>query len=413
MFDSDFYEEIWATITRNKWRSFMTAMGVYWGIYMLSIMLGAGFGLERSLKGELDGFATNSAFFYTNSTQLPYKGFKANRYWEMKNDDISIIKREVGGIYAISGLIYGSSPNVSYNDKKGNYSLQGLMPDYYKISPVNLMFGRTINQIDMDQKRKVCVLGDRVYNELFGDGVDPCGQLLNVGGSFFRVVGVIKSNDAISIGSDPASTIILPFTTIQQLYNMGDNFHLLAVAGNDDADIVPMSNEIEMIVKSRHNISPDDTKAIGGFNLKEQFDIFANLFLGINILTWIVGIGTLTAGVVGVSNIMLVVVRERTQEIGVRRALGASPRAIVTQILSESFALTFLAGMFGLVVGVVTLSAADALIGDSMGDHFSAQVTFGTAMISMIILVAGGLLAGIIPATRALGVSAVMAIREE
>lgn len=415
MFDLDRWQEIWATISRNKMRSFLTAMGVFWGIFMLVVMAGAGLGLERFMLKQVGSFATNSCFMFTDNTAVPYKGFRSGRYWDFSNSDLGVIRSNVAGVDVVSGVIFGRSVNISRGDKKGTFRLIGHMPEYQKIEPQGMSYGRYINDIDMDNRRKVCSIGSQVYKELFTPGEDPQGQILQINSSYFTVVGVSESLSNISIGGNSREMVIIPFSTMQQMYNRGDKFAMLAVTGVDEVDVRDLEQSIKDVVRSRHNISPDDAKAIGGFNLKEQFDMFSNLFFGIRLLTWIVGLGTLFAGVVGVSNIMLVVIRERTQEIGVRRALGAPPVAIISQIISESFVLTFVAGVAGIALGVSVLSVADSIIAaqTTEGVPISAQISFGAAMTAGSVLVLGGLFAGVIPAYRAMKIKAVDAIREE
>lgn len=416
MFDIDFLEEIWATITRNKWRSFMTAMGVFWGIFMLAVMAGAGNGLDGMLRSNVGSVATNSTFIFTERTSLSYGGFAANRSWSFRNGDINTIKSQVDGIDIIAGVVFGYSPNVSYGDKEGSYSTMGHMTQYRDIEPVDMVYGRYINDIDISSRRKVCMIGVQVYQELFNGDGDPVGKLIKIGTTYFTVIGVHNTTSNLSIGGDAKSSIIMPFSTLQQLYGKGDKFDVITITGKDDADVSVIEKQTMSLLKEMHSISPDDKKAMGSANLKETFDLFRKLFMGIAILTWFVGLGTLTAGVVGVSNIMLVTVRERTQEIGVRRAMGATPVKIITQIMSESFILTFVAGILGLTLGVGLLMVADSIIVAQLSDSmnpFSTQLSFGMALSSTFILVLGGLLSGIIPATRAMSISPVDAIREE
>ena len=417
IFDTDRWEEIWATITKNKWRSFFTAMGVFWGIFMLTIMMGASGGLENMVFNEAEGFNLNSSYIWSRTTSIPYKGFRTGRWWDIQNGDIEVIRNNVDGLETIVGTCYGRSVNVVHGDKKGEYFTIGYMPQYQDVEPQILLYGRYINEVDMTEQRKVCMIGGQVYEELFNPGEDPVGRIIQVGSSYFTIIGVNEPMNEMNMNSNPRTTLIIPFTTMQQMYNRGDRVDELTVAAKKNANITDVEKEIFDILRSRHTISPDDTKAIGSFNLKERTSLFDNLFTGIRLLTWIVGIGTLLAGIIGISNIMLVVVRERTQEIGVRRALGAKPSSIISQIMSESFILTFIAGIVGLTLGVAVLSGADAILAAqasaSGSTPISAQISFGLGMASLGILMLGGLLAGIIPAARAMSISPVDAIREE
>ena len=416
MFDLDRWEEIWQTIARNRKRSIMTAFGVFWGLFMLVVMMGGGLGLQRKFASSFGDMATNTCFFFVNQTSVPYQGFRSGRSWSFENEDMQALKNEVGGVKYVTGIIWGAQYNFSHKDKKGSYQLMGYMPDYQRINPQLIKYGRYINDVDMAQRRKVCVIGSQVYKDLFPDGGDPVGTDIKLNNMYLTVIGVYEPQGDVNF-SDPENTVIIPFSTLQQMYNMGNHYGALAVTGDDAVPILKLQNDCKAVIAARHYISPDDTKAIGGFNISEQFEMFSRLFLGISLLTWIVGAGTLLAGIVGVSNIMLVVVRERTQEIGVKRALGAKPRVIISQIMSESFILTFVAGALGLAAGVAVLSVVDSVTAVSamaQGQEVTSwQIPFGTAMVSLAVLVAGSLIAGIIPANRAMRIKPVDAIREE
>lgn len=412
MFDLDRWEEIWQTISRNRKRSIMTAFGVFWGIFMLTIMLGAGLGLKNALFSQLGDMSVNSCFFWGGRTSIPYKGLPSGRYWQFENEDLAAIKKQVPNVRSVGSVIWGSEYKFSRNDKKGDYSLVGYNPDFQQISPQPIRFGRFFNEIDMEQQRKVCILTEQVWLDLFPGGEDPVGSTIRMNNMYLTVIGMIKVPDrGFRFHGD--KSVLMPVSTMQQMYNMGYKLHSVAVAANDDADIKEVETNIKQLVFARHTISPDDTKAVYSQNLGEQVNKFNSLFGGIGTLTWIVGIGTLLAGLVGVSNIMLVIVRERTQEIGVRRALGARPRIIISQIMSESFVLTFVAGIFGLALAVALLSGAESVLTASAGRPIRPQISFGTGMLSMTVLILGSLLAGILPASRALRIKPVDAIREE
>ena len=412
MFDLDRWEEIWQTISRNRKRSIMTAFGVFWGIFMLTIMLGAGLGLKNALFSQLGDMSVNSCFFWGGRTSIPYKGLPSGRYWQFENEDLAATKKQVPNVRSVGSVIWGSEYKFSRNDKKGDYSLVGYNPDFQQISPQPIRFGRFFNEIDMEQQRKVCILTEQVWLDLFPGGEDPIGSTIRMNNMYLTVIGMIKVPDrGFRFHGD--KSVLMPVSTMQQMYNMGHKLHSVAVAANDDADIKEVETNIKQLVFARHTISPDDTKAVYSQNLGEQVNKFNSLFGGIGTLTWIVGIGTLLAGLVGVSNIMLVIVRERTQEIGVRRALGARPRIIISQIMSESFVLTFVAGIFGLALAVALLSGAESVLTASAGRPIRPQISFGTGMLSMTVLILGSLLAGILPASRALRIKPVDAIREE
>ena len=418
MFDLDRWEEIWQTINRNRKRSIMTAFGVFWGIFMLTIMMGAGLGLKRLMYSSFGSMAVNSCFYWGGQTSLPYKGLPSGRRWSLGNEDMAAIKTQVPGVKNVAGIIWGSTYKFSRKDKKGDYQLMGYTPEFQEISPQTLRFGRYINDIDMAQQRKVCVITEQVWEELFPNGEDPVVQKIRMNNMYLTVVGVcIPPRNGVQF-QGPTS-VLIPFSTLQKMYNKGNKFDGMAVAAYDNWDIKEVEENVKKVFQARHTLSPDDNKAVQGFNLGDLFNKFSGLFSGISILTWIVGTGTLLAGIVGVSNIMLVTVRERTQEIGIRRALGAKPRTIISQIMSESFVLTFVSGIFGLALAIGILSLAETLLSsltatpEGGGLQINTQISFSLALGSTGILILGSLLAGILPANRALSIKPVDAIREE
>ncbi|WP_295906281.1 ABC transporter permease [uncultured Alistipes sp.] len=416
-FDIDRWNEIWQTISRNRKRSIMTALGVFWGIFMLTVMLGAGSGLGRLFRAQLGGMSTNTVLLQSSPTSVPYKGMPKGRWWNMDNDDVKAVSKLREVLYT-SGIIWGSEMACTHGERKGDYQLMGYMPDYQQINPQKILYGRYLNDIDIAQKRKVCVIGTQIQKDLFPGQPDPTGEVIQVGGSYFTVVGVLRRESSAMSFSDIERTIVVPISLAQQMFGYGRTIHMLAVAGSETTPSEQVARSVRETVYARHLIAPEDEKATWVMSTGEMFDKVMALFHGIALLTWIVGLGTLLAGIVGVSNIMLVLVKERTQEIGIRRAIGAPPMAIISQILSESFVLTFIAGVLGLAAAVGVLSLADSIYYQMVtvaqeGAAVSWQVSFGTGMLALIILVAGSLLAGVIPATRALKIKAVDAIREE
>jgi len=415
MFDLDRFQEIWITITHNKSRSVLTAFGIFWGMFMLVVMVGAGVALERGMSSQIEGFATNSCFVWSNRTTEPYKGFRKGRQWNMENKDIVMLQHKVNEIQYIAPVIFGgnTSNNVNRNDKSGSFHIKGNYPTYTRIDNQKLIYGRYINNIDIAEKRKVCVLGERVYEVLFPHAENPIGKNIRVNGIYFQVVGVTRSTSNINIGGDSKETVILPFTTMQQAFNMGNAIHFLAITAKPGVKVSVIEDKVRALIKESHDISPNDNVAVGGMNIEDQFTMFLYLGIGIGALIWIVGLGTLLAGAVGVSNILLVTVRERTREIGIRRALGATPENIVGQILTESIVLTLLAGMAGLMVGVGLLSLVGKLLENSEGFFRDPQISFGVGVGALAVLLVIGTLAGFIPANRAMKINAIEAISEE
>ena len=417
MFDLDRWTEIWVTITRNKTRSLLTCFGVFWGILMLVILLGSGRGMQNGIMLSVNGFATNSAFFFADRTSESYKGFNKGRQWNMRNRDVESIRREVTELAAISPIIWGNSSdkNIVYGLMSGTFNVKGVHPDYFQIETQKLFHGRLLNEVDERERRKVCLIGTKVKEVLFKEE-DPCGSYIRVNGIYYQVVGVVQQRaSGVNIGGRSEESVFLPFSTMQQTLNQGDIIHFLCVAAKPNVQMLPVINKIKSIIKEQNYISPTDPQAVTAINLAAQFETFNNAFLGIDILIWIVGVGTLLAGIIGVSNIMMVTVKERTKEIGVRRALGAKPWNIISQIMSESLLITAMAGLMGLTVGVFLLDMVDQLIGDPVGETMLLHpaVSIQVALAATSILLLAGLLAGLIPAWRAMQIKAIDAIREE
>ncbi len=354
-------------------------------------------------------------FFESNRTSEPYKGFRKGRYWNIVNEDIVILKKKVPEIEYIAPVLFGgqSEKNVVRGDRYGSYSIKGNYPAYNEIDRSILLAGRYINDIDIAEKRKVCVIGDRVRDELFGSGNNLIGSNIQVNGIYFQVIGIMEGSESINIGGSNSESVVLPFTTLQQAFNQGNIVHFVAVTAKPGVKVSVVEEKITRELKALHTISPTDQTAVWSMNFEEQFMAFNYLGIGIASLIWIVGLGTLLAGGIGISNIMLVTVRERTKEIGIRRALGATPRNIITQIMSESIVLTIIAGVAGLMFGVALLQITGIAL--SQGDQFfkDPQISFAVAISALVILVIIGTIAGYLPAKRAMNIKPIEAIREE
>jgi putative ABC transport system permease protein len=423
MFDLDRWNEIYYALAKNKVRSLLTAFGVFWGIFMLIVMAGASNGLKNGIVEGVAKFATNSCFMWSQQTGEPYKGFKRGRQWNMDSDDLAYIRSNVQELEFISPKNFGSrmngGPNTIRGLKSGAYNVKGDYPEYVKIDPYTILQGRWVNDMDILEKRKVCVIGQKVYEQMFDPKENVLGEYLKISGVYYQVIGVIKPETQININGRAEESIFLPFTTMQQTYNMGNMVHFLAITAKKGVPVSIVEDKVKAIIKSRHSIAPTDEQALGSVNIEKQFQQISGLFIAIGLLTWIVGIGTLMAGVIGVSNIMLVIVKERTKEIGVQRALGASPRTIITQIMLESVALTTIAGYTGLSLGVGLLELVNKVIESqpaAPGKEVFFQhpeVSMTVAVASLIILVLAGLFAGSIPAKRALMIKPIEALREE
>jgi putative ABC transport system permease protein len=384
---------------------------------MLIVMMGSGEGLQKGIYRQIEGFATNSCLMGSSTTGEPYKGFQKGRYWSIHNRDLDILTNAVPELDVLSPVLFGaSSPNnVVFGDNSGEYNVRGLHPNYQQIENQFLSQGRFINDIDIIQNRKVCVIGSQVYETLFPTKANPLGQYIRVNGIYYQVIGVANGVANMNINGSTSEAVAIPFTTMQQINNQGDAIHMLAATAKSNASAKVVEEAMKKTLKASNDISPTDEQAVWSFNMEEQFNMFKYLMIGITVLIWIVGSGTLIAGIVGVSNIMLVTVKERTKEIGIRRALGAKPKTIMSQIMSESLILTAVAGLLGLSLGVLLLHLADVLWmqKEEAVFMFDPVVSFGTAIASTFILLICGLIAGAIPTYRALRIKAIDAIREE
>ncbi len=421
MFDIDRWQEIYAALKSNKLRTFLTAFGVFWGIFMLIIMLGSGKGLENSVFEDLGDFATNSAFIWTRRTTMPYQGFTRGRRYNFTNDDMKALKDNIPEIDILAPRLQGwgagdGQNNVTRGIKTGAFTIQGDYPEMNKIDPNKIIKGRFINHKDIDQSRKVCAIGTRVQEVLFEEGENPIGEYIRIKGVYFQVVGIIAPISNINFGGEKEQTIYLPFTALQKAYNFGNVVHYFSVTAKENIPVSVVDEKCRTILKERHHIHPDDKQAVGGFNMEEEFGKMRGLFTGISVLIWIVGTGTLMAGVIGVSNIMLIIIKERTKEIGIQRAIGATPYRIISQIMMESVVLTALAGYIGLVIGIGLIELINYALesSGSDGEFFRhPSVDFSVAMTALAILVISGAFAGLIPAQRAVSIKPIDALRDE
>lgn len=415
--DRDNWQEIFATIKKNKLRTALTMLGVGWGIFMLVIMLGCGSGLRNGVLRGFNGIAKNSMFIWTQSTTKPYKGLKAGRNFLYNNADIASLK-QISDIEVVAPrLILGGfrqTNNIVRGLKTGSYQVVGDMSEASQLVKFDLTQGRFLNPKDITDKRKVCVIGSRVKEGLFKKGETVLGQYIRISGVYFMVIGVTRPVMGGQEGQEQAQLINVPFTTFQKTFNANDKVHVFICKAKDDVEAEVAEAKVVEALKRNHKIAPDDKVAIGHWNAGVEFHKLTGLFTGIEVLIWIVGIGTLLAGVIGISNIMLIVIKERTKEIGVKRALGATPLVIVTQILLEATFLTTIAGYTGLTVGIYLLEGLNKLIGDDSGSMFTnPTVDISIAMKALTVIIIGGLIAGFIPARRAVSIHPVEALRTE
>ncbi len=411
--DIDAYHELLETLLRNKARSFLTGFGVFWGVFMLVALIGGGAGMKDMLSANFEGFATNAAIIWGQPTTKPFHGLRKGRTWSLSTGDIERLRAQVPQLDVISPLASNWGVQAVNGDHKYNCNVKGQLPSYADVEAPKIFYGRFINDMDIAQQRKVCVLGKKVYKTLFPGGGDPCGQMVRLDSAYYSVIGVNYAAGNININGSAEEAVVIPLSLMQRAFNMGDRIDLIAITAHRGTAISDITPRIREVIARAHDVDPTDEKAVMVFNTEVLFGIMDNLFSGVDLLIWLVGIGTLLAGAIGVSNIMMVTVKERTTEIGIRRAIGATPRMILSQIISESILLTAVAGLSGILFSVVVLQMMElGFTEDGIAKgHF--QVTFWTAIGAAALLAALGVLAGLAPAARAMAIKPVDAMREE
>lgn len=408
-FDLDSYNEILDTLLRNKSRSLLTGFGVFWGLFMLLFMLGGGDGVKNMLSKNFEGFATNTTIIASEQTTMPYKGMKEGRWWSLQIKDVERLKMMVPELATVTPTIAVWGGDAVNGALTSDCVVKGVEPQYASIETPKIKYGRFINSVDMEESRKVCVIGRYVYENLFPDGGDPCGSFIKVGPTYYQVVGVDYNSGNISINGSADETVSIPLALAQNLYHRGDNVDLICMTGKSGVKMSEIEDKVRSVVAREHMIDPEDKQAVFLLNTEEIFNLVDNLFRGLDVLIWLIGFGTLLAGAIGVSNIMMVTVKERTIEIGIRRAIGATPKDILFQVIMESVVLTLVAGMLSIVFSVLILSATEMIVAD--GTTF--QISFGTAMVAALLLTALGVAAGLAPASRAMSIKPVDAMRDE
>ncbi|MBQ1772928.1 MAG: ABC transporter permease [Prevotella sp.] len=412
--DLDSYREILDTLTRNKSRSFLTGFGVFWGVFMLVALIGGGQGLKEKLNQNFSGFATNAAMVWAQPTTKAYKGFRKGRIWQMDYKDVERLRQKVPELEVVSPVLFSNGGYAYFGDRKTQIGVNGTAPEYQHINSPQMYYGRYLNDMDLQQRRKVCVIGKKTYKDLFPGGGDPCGRRIRIDSVYYQIVGVdYNMSGGMSFGNEAGTTVILPITLMQQTYNRGNQVDMIAITGRPGVVMSSLSQRVRETVARAHTVDPTDEQGVMMFNTEVLFQVLDNLFRGVNFLIWLVGLGTLLAGAIGVSNIMMVTVRERTTEIGIRRAIGATPRMILSQIISESVVLTLVAGMSGILFGVMILQMLE--MGNTEDGIVTAhfQVDFWTAIFAALIIAAMGILAGLAPAARAMSIKPVDAMRDE
>tara|TARA_R110002050_G_scaffold179118_3_gene312457 strand:- start:109197 stop:110456 length:1260 start_codon:yes stop_codon:yes gene_type:complete len=419
MFNRDRWQEILEVLTSNWFRTILTAFGVFWGIFILIILLSAGKGLENGIKQDFGDIATNTMFMWTRSTTKPFEGLPKGRRFRFKTEDVQSLKDNIPNLRYVSprnqlGGFQGGN-NVIRGLNAGAYNVYGDYPEIINQDPMTVTSGRFLNTNDINDKRKIAIIGNGVKKELYEKDEAVLGTYIKIQGVNFMVVGTYKKNSNDGDGEESQKEIFVPFTAFSQAFNQGNDVGWMAITANDGSSISDLKENIISLMKDKHKVHPEDQRAVGYFDLYEQYNRVESLFGALKAVAYLVGIMVLLSGIIGVSNIMLIVIKERTKEIGIRRALGEDPWSIKKQILMESIFLTIISGMTGIIFGALFIYGINSLL-DSVGpvDMFmNPSVSLGVVVTALIILIVSGLLAGFIPAQSAIKVRPIDALRTE
>ena len=408
LFDIDTWQELKESLTKNKLRTVITMIGVWWGILLLIGLLGSAKGIENKFSVQFGDYATNSVFIWGQSTSMAFKGYQEGRFPRLKFSHLEKIKNQVRGIKFLLPR-NARDAQVVRGVQYASFTMSGDFPLLDQIQKKNLIAGRFINQSDINESKKVAVISEDVFKQLFDADEEAIGDFIKINEISYKVVGVFEQGDF-----DFGGQLHIPFTTFQKVYNQGDNIGWITVTGEDGFDIRQLEKDVKLVLKNLNYVHPEDNRAFGSFNLGELFERFEGFLMGMQFLTWFVGIATLIAGVFAIGNILLITVKERTKEIGIRRAIGATPFEIKRQIVIESIFLTIIAGIFGIISGGWILIAMDYAFGSGPDSVLiNASVPIIVVFIAVIILVVFGTLIGLIPANRATSIKPIDALREE
>ena len=418
--DTEKWQEIFKTLGQHKLRTSLTAFGVFWGIFMLTVLLGAGKGLEN---GVIEGFprVANSVYIWIQgTTQVPYQGLPIGRQIRLQAADVKAVEDNVPSVSFIRGqnsvgIWDGAPPYTKYKDKNGTFYVQGTHAGMNNINSMRIIEGRSVNEIDDNERRKVAIIGTRVKTQLFDEGINPLGENITISGISFTVIGVFKSL-ADGNQQQEEEKIYIPNDTLRYAFNQVGWVGSFVVIPQPGLHARIAEQDVKKYLAEIKKVSPDDVGVFGSFNLQNEFDKIQGLFTGIEVFSWMVAIGTIMAGAIGVGNIMLIVVKERTREIGLRKALGATPTSIIAMIVQESIFITAIAGYMGLVVGVFLLEGVSNVLeasGGGSGMFRRPEVDFGTAISALVVLVISGLLASLMPAAKAAAVNPIVALQDE
>jgi putative ABC transport system permease protein len=410
----DGLQEILFTLRQNKLRTVLTAFGVFWGIFMLVLLLGAGRGMQNGIYEDFGSDVLDFVIVWTGDTSLAYHGMGPGRKIQLKLADIEALKQQVPGIRLISAERFVENGTITYDRKNSNGQILGVPDEYFRVKEdVPFNFGRRINPLDLDESRKVVVIGTKVAERLFDKGVEPVGKDIRVKDVVMKVAGVFYDKGDRGQNSE---RVLMPLTTMQRIYGGGDITDNIWVRPQPGVDGFELEKNVLALLKRRHDVAPDDTRGIASFNMAEPMKRVTGLFVGIDVFIWFVGLGTLMAGIVGISNIMIITVKERTKEIGIRKALGATPFHIVSTLLLESTLVTGVAGYLGLVIGVGLLELVAFALrssGAKLPYFMNPGVDFQLAITALALLVGVGVLAGLMPALRAARITPTEAMKSE
>jgi len=410
--DRDAWSEVYAAIRKNKMRTMLTMIGVAWGMFLFVALLGASRGVQNGFDKIFANAATNSLFVWMQQTAIPFEGYQRGRMLELKMEDIEAIQGKFPQIKMIAPRSQEGNVTVKYGTKYGNYGVYGDYPAQNDMFRKPIIQGRFLNDDDIKYGRKVAVIGTDIRDEIFPEGVNPMGEMIQIGSGMYTVVGIYQQG-AMAIGRN--NEIQIPFTTFQRVYNRKGVVNYVIINAKDNVDIVQFETQIKNYLKERKSVHPDDTQAIGGFNLGENLNKMFSFMNGLQLLAIVVGALTLFSGVIAIASILLITVSERTKEFGIRRALGAVPNQIRSQILLESIVLTMIAGLSGIVGASFVLFIVNSIVANGEGEFpfINASVDVTTLGFALLIMVVMAMLAGLIPAQRAIAIKPIDALRDE
>lgn len=417
--DRDSWMELLQVFLRNPFRTFLSGLGVGWGLFMILITVAASSGLENGVKADIGDRARNSMFLWTQGTSMPYAGYRQGRYFEIDTSDVAWLQEQAKSITVVAprnqlGGWRGAN-NVSHGLKSGAFNIYGDIPEYQDIEPVLIRSGRYLNQADLDAERKVAVIGERVRDILFESGEEALGEPVTINGVNFQVVGVYGTLRTGEDAEDAANSIFVPFSTFGRAFHRGDEVGWLSLLIDERINADTAAAEVVSLLKARKSVHPDDERAFGWWSMATEFEEIESVFEALRLVSFVFGGLALVAGVIGIVNIMLITVKERTKELGIRRALGATPGEIVRSIIGETLLLTFFAGLTGAIAGVWLIEGVSSMLADmpDTGSFRNPEVSFEIVTQTLFTMMFMGALAGILPAFRAVSIRPVEAIRTE